>query len=170
MSEVPYTWDPELIRVTRVSNPEYVKIVFELLNAEDGYPPVRSEGLWAVPQGDGGRFLLDNIPFYAKGVSSGDVIRAASNERGELIFQEVLEASGNSTFRVYIFDESQVQSVRDDLRSIGCPSELSEVSNLIAVEVPADRPIEPFLDYIVEAEETGKLEYQEATLRHDLPS
>lgn len=148
---------------------EHVKVVFELPEEQEGYPPVGSERLWAVPQSEGNSFRVDNIPFYARGVSSGDVVRATLNQEGELIFQEVVKPSGNSTFRLYVFDRAQVQQIRDDLRAMGCPSELSDIPNLIAVEVPASQPIDQFLDYIVQADETGSLEYQEAALRHTLP-
>ncbi len=70
---------------------------------------------------------------------------------------------------MYVFDQAQVQKVRDDLRAMRCPSELSDIPNLIAVEVPASQPIDRFLDYIVQADEKGSLEYQEAALRHTLP-
>lgn len=48
-------------------------------------------------------------------------------------------------------------------------SELSDIPNLIAAEVPAGIPIKPFLDYIVKASEAGELECQEAALRRELP-
>ena len=54
---------------------KHVKICFPLEPDEDGWPPVTAETLWAVELG-GGLFRLDNIPFYARGVSDGDTVSA----------------------------------------------------------------------------------------------
>lgn len=145
-----------------------IKVIFELEQDADGYPPVGSEALWACEREEG-IFELDNIPFFARQVSSGDLVRATRNEWGEWIFTEIVKPSGNSTFRLCIYDESRVQKVRDDLRALGCPSELANIPKLIAVEVPAESPIDPFLNYIVTGREKGEFEYQEAALRHTLP-
>src|SRR3546814_1508119 len=71
-------------------NSSHVKIRFPLEQDESGYPPETSETMWAVPLGNG-RYRLDNIPFYAKLVSDGDVV-AASIIDGDLTFEEILEA------------------------------------------------------------------------------
>lgn len=42
-----------------------VKILFELEQDEDGYPPASTETLWASRAGDG-LFKIDNIPFFAR--------------------------------------------------------------------------------------------------------
>jgi hypothetical protein len=52
-----------------------VKIVFSLEQDEDGYPPVKTESLWAKPKADGS-FELDNTPFYAQGISRKDIVAA----------------------------------------------------------------------------------------------
>src|SRR3546814_4376295 len=88
---------------------------------ESGYPPESSETMWAVPLGDG-RYILDNIPFYAKFVSDGDVISASVID-GDLTFQEVLEASRNCTIRIITLDDSDGAEVRNILENIGCKVE-----------------------------------------------
>src|SRR3546814_5701900 len=77
--------------------------------------------MWAVPLGNG-RYRLDNIPFYAKLVSDGDVV-AASIIDGDLTFEEILEASGNCTIRVITLDDSDGSEVRKVLEDIGCKVE-----------------------------------------------
>jgi hypothetical protein len=39
---------------------QYVKVLFDLEQDEDGYPPAAAETLWAVQVGDG-LFQIDNI-------------------------------------------------------------------------------------------------------------
>ena len=41
---------------------------FRLDQDEDGYPPVQTESVWAIPFGEG-TYILDNVPFFAEGVS-----------------------------------------------------------------------------------------------------
>src|SRR3546814_8684223 len=99
-------------------NSSHVKIRFPLEQDESGYPPETSETMWAVPLGNG-RYRLDNIPFYAKLVSDGDVV-AASIIDGDLTLEEILEASGNCTIRVITLDDSDGSEVRKVLEGIGC--------------------------------------------------
>lgn len=62
---------------------QHVKILFELVQDEDGYPPVGVEGMWGAPLANGNA-LLDNIPFYARGVSSGDEVRTRTDSDGRV--------------------------------------------------------------------------------------
>ncbi|WP_410963932.1 DUF4265 domain-containing protein, partial [Salmonella sp. ZJHZ20_0162] len=73
-----------------------------------------TESLWALPSGKG--FKLDNIPFYVKGVSVGDVVSAEEID-GNLCMKEILEPSGHSTVRLWFVSEKDVQPVREALKS-----------------------------------------------------
>jgi hypothetical protein len=59
--------------------------------AENGYPPEEWESLWAIPMG-GSLFKINNIPFFAKGLSCDDVVSAAF-EGDTYIFSEVVTPS-----------------------------------------------------------------------------
>ena len=97
----------------------YVKIQFELEQDEDGYPPYTVENLWALEQSDG--YELDNIPWYAKGVSCGDMIAASPDGDGRLTFNKVLRRSGNSTLRVWLSAAAvdQCRQVRNAIERLG---------------------------------------------------
>ena len=142
-----------------------MKVYFELPEEEDGYPPDRVESLWAEQVGPR-EFKIDNIPIYVRGIGSGDVVAAYSDEEGELHFRELLRSSGNSVFRLYVFDEKEIPALRRMLRDQGYESEQSYIPNLVAVEIPANKPVHPFLDLIVKQAKDNYLEYQEAALRH----
>lgn len=76
------------------------KVLFRVPN-ENGSAEV--ETLWAFDLG-GDKYRLDNLPFFAYGVSVADVVLAPFvEEEGFPTFQKVLEKSGNRTIRV-IFD------------------------------------------------------------------
>jgi hypothetical protein len=140
------------------------KIFFELEQDEDGYPPDRWESIWAyeVPQN---LFCVDNIPFYVKGISSGDVV-LAKDDGEQLVFEELVHPSSNSVIRVYVSDSEDVQAARDGFRALGCQSELSHVPKLFAVEIPAEIDFDPVGNLLAEGDETGRWHYEEGVLRH----
>lgn len=130
--------------------------------AEDGYPPEEWEGLWAIPMG-GGRFKIDNIPFYAKNLSCDDIVEA-SREGDEYVFRRVINPSENSTIRVVIYDLADESGVRHDLTALGCSIEGTGTPGLIAVNVPKTS-IENVLAYLENAFAGQKLDFEEGALR-----
>jgi hypothetical protein len=142
------------------------KVVFHLTPDEDGYPPADSEGMWARPLSNG-NLKIDNIPFYAIGISSDDEI-SADEVNGELRFKKLIRPSGNSTFRIMLTDPSRIEPTRAHLRKLGCQSEFNQIVGLLAVEVPENVDIHPFLAFIVDAKARDELDYEEAALRHSL--
>ena len=137
-----------------------VKVAFKLTRDEEGWPPADWETVWAIPRGPG-QFELDNIPFFAQGVSSGDVI-AAHTEDGELRFDEVVAPGGHSTVRVILYDVTRKEEMRELLKNLGAPTEGSHLPSLFAVDVP------PAVDYerviALLDEHSDVLEYEESAI------
>jgi hypothetical protein len=77
---------------------QYVKVLFELEQDEDGYPPASAETLWAIKVGEG-LFQIDNIPFFAYGIAVNDIV-SATPEEGVFRYKEVVRPSGHSSHRV----------------------------------------------------------------------
>lgn len=78
----------------------------------------RSESLNATELGKR-RYRLDNVPFYARDVSLGDIV-SASEQDGELWYRETLEKSGHGTMRIFSnagFDSGIGRQILDALRS-----------------------------------------------------
>ena len=146
----------------------YQKVRFELQQDEDGYPPDRWEGLWAY-EVEQGLYRVDNIPFFAKGVSSGDVISTEQRD-GELQFKSVVRPSKNSVFRIYVVDVADVQSARESFRSLGCESEQSHIPKLFTVEIPGNVPFEPVAHLLADGADSVRWEYEEGVLRHPVPA
>lgn len=139
-----------------------VKIIFRLQRDSDGYPPEEQEGIWAMPT-PSGAFRLDNIPFYAMGVSDGDLVSAEESD-GELIFKELVEASDNCTVRVLIFDLARETEIRSDLKNLGCSMEGVGINGLVACSF--DKRKYPEVErYLRKAHSDGMLDYQESALR-----
>jgi hypothetical protein len=147
-----------------MSDPTHVKIGFHLDQDEDGYPPITRENLWAVDLGNG-RYRIDNIPFYVRGISDGDVISAKMEEDGRLVFFELVEASFNSTFRLIVSDESETPKVRKMFRELDCPSELVS-HGLISIHIPGSIVMKPIATLIEQGEENGWWGFEEGALRH----
>ena len=141
-------------------------VVFEL-EQRDGWPPHASERVWAKAMPDG-LYRIENIPFYAPGVSFGDLV-AAEGREGELVFSKVVKPSGNSTVQVIFFAKDRVQAVRDALRGLGCDSEVSEIDTMIAVDVPAETRYDEVFELLDGGFRRGELDYSESALRHDHP-
>lgn len=139
------------------------RVAFRLIPDEDGYPPADWEHLWAIRRPDG-NFQLDNTPFFAQGVSLGDVVATVPDE-GMNVFHAVVERSGHSTIRVILFDESQVESLRSALRQRGCPSELSHVPGLVAIDIPPTVTLSDIRQYLDAGVADGLWDYEEASIR-----
>jgi len=148
-----------------MANENQVKIAFELQQDKDGYPPDRWETLWASPMPQSEQYCIDNIPFYVKGVSSGDVVTAELRD-GQLQFTKLVRPSKNSVFRLYVTNQSDVQSARDSFRELGCESEQSNIPKLFAVEIPGNAAIEPIAALMDRGAEEGRWEYEQGVLRH----
>lgn len=137
-------------------DPEHVKVVFPLEQDEDGYPPYTVENLWALRRADG--FELDNIPWYAKGVASGDLINAQPDADGRLVFSSVIRRGGNSTLRVWLADAADCQQLRATLSQLGATSELNG-TRFLSVDVPASA-ITAVWAYLEEGEAAGRWEFE----------
>jgi hypothetical protein len=147
-----------------------IKVGFKLKRDKENYPPADWEWLWAS-QISNSTFKLDNIPFFAKLISCGDIIAATQTNNG-FIFRELIQPSGHSTVRVVVFRENQsdeqlavaVESIRQSLRDLGCSTELSHIPNLIAVDIPPEVDYQLVSAFLSQKEHEGLLEYEEACL------
>lgn len=139
------------------------KIVFKLVQDDDGYPPVDYEGLWALPF-DEGQFTIDNIPFFTCDATLGDVV-AADEEMGELRFVAMIRSSGSSLLRMVYVEGSDVEKIRADLRSLGCSTEWDENHRLISINVPPEAELSRVREFLDSGLEQGTLDYEEAIAR-----
>jgi hypothetical protein len=153
------TWTPKHM------SDEHVRVLFKLEKEDEDYPPVDYERLWARRLDDGS-FEIDNIPFFVRGISAGDVVAAQQENGEEVVFSELLSASGSSTLRIIVFDESHVADVRRRLQELGCSTELN-VSKMLAVDVPAQVDLQAVRSWLMEQQSSGALEFEDACIRHE---
>lgn len=137
--------------------PDHTKILFR----HTAFDEENIERAWAIRVENG--YQLDNILFYAKHYSWGDIVSVEEVE-GELFATGLVLENGHSTMRVLLSDVSEVPKVREELKKLGCSSELSNMNNLIAVDVPPRVNYSIIKEYLAKGELDGKWEYQEACI------
>jgi hypothetical protein len=121
-----------------------------------------TETMWALKREDG--YEIDNIPFYVKGLALGDVVSARAEADGTLWFSELVRSSGHSTIQLWFSDEHDVQPIRDELKRMGCASEVSDLPRLVAVDVAPGVSYVQVKGFLDQSEHAGTFEYQEACL------
>lgn len=104
---------------------------------------VESEGLWGEATDKPDEFVIDNIPFHARGVDRGDTVRA-SWRQGELVFERVLRSGGRSTWQVLLRPEQterDLDRMLDDLQDLGAGLE-GVGGRLLAIDAPTENASE----------------------------
>ena len=118
--------------------------------------------MWAVPQGSD-RYRIDNIPFYARGVSDGDVVEAHFVEDFGLRFEAVVEPSEFSTLRIAVASDDDKQPARDHFKLIGCDSEGMN-GNFFALSIPR-ASLNSAMDAVRVGEAAGRWDWEERIIR-----
>jgi hypothetical protein len=148
--------------MTQNQEEQFRKIAFYIEQDEDGYPPDTLETLWGR-QLDENLFQIDNIPFFVVGVSCEDIVTASYFDN-QWYFDKVVRASGHSTVRVVVYDEKQMQPLRQSLRDYGCSSELSHLPRLVSVDIPPEIELSQVIDFLAQGEKQEIWSYEEANL------
>jgi hypothetical protein len=138
------------------------RIRFVLTRDEDGYPPVESELLWAEPLGNG-VYRLDNIPFFVRESSLADDVET-EEIAGERVFKRTMRNGGHRTVRLLACDGHDVPRLRDELRVLGCTSELNQDGRLLAVDVPPSVPSATFVHFLKTGAASGRFDYEEGAV------
>lgn len=141
------------------------KINFELEQDEDGYPPYQWEGLWAEKICEG-KYRIDNIPFYAKKISIGDIISVRSTNEG-IVFESIQQKSENSTIRVITFNESVQPHLLELIKKCGCEYEIGKPKTLVAINVPPDANFSLLLEFLKREHKVDNLDYEESSIRYN---
>jgi hypothetical protein len=125
-----------------------------------------SEGLWAEPVARN-RFRLLNTPFYAKGLSAGDVITTKLEPDG-YVFDSVAERSGHSTYRLVPEDNKEIAQGLMDLQRLGCTWEEGP-GGLVAIDVPPESSILEVFAVLEAGTMQGMWDFEEGHVGHDIP-
>ncbi|QEC76288.1 DUF4265 domain-containing protein [Mucilaginibacter ginsenosidivorax] len=119
------------------------------------------ESVWSTKVGN--YYRIDNIPFFAKNIAPGDIV-SIQDDDGQLFFDELIEASGNSVVRIIFFSENDITRVTKELEMLGCNWEGSHLNKLISIEIPKSIPYGIVKKYLEHGLKAGIFDYQEACL------
>ena len=141
-------------------DPQHAKLVLVTGTGDDAIV----ETPWAFPVGPS-HFRLDNIPFYAYGLSLDDIVEATL-EPGDPRphFRRVVAKSGNRTLRVIADDGAPrvPQVLLDEIVALGC-SYTGATPRYICINIP---PSATF-DSVVAALDTSQLQWEHADPTYD---
>jgi hypothetical protein len=120
------------------------RLVKVALKSPDG----EVETLWAADLG-GGRYRLDNTPWYANGVSWQDVVEARPDADGQLHFERVSEKSGNRTIRI-VADEPFSDEWLEQIVKRGCSFEGAN-RKYIGINIPPEVDLATIASFLTDA-------------------
>src|ERR1700731_3165741 len=143
-----------------------VKVTIPL--QEDNLAGAASESVWAEPQGNG-TYTVKNVPFYAKGISFDDLVKA-ERENDVLMFKDVIRHSGHSTYRVFAKDgrtDPDAVALLETLKKMHCNIEPA-TDKLVGVDVLPEADISKVYATLQEAERSRKIDFQEGHCGHAL--
>ncbi|MFV2099354.1 DUF4265 domain-containing protein [Micromonospora sp. LOL_014] len=110
-------------------------MAFDLPQEGSGWPPFMVERVWAAKTDLRLHLKVMNTPFYAKGVSYGDIILVRpDDERREIVFKKLVKESGHSTVRLLFKAAEGRRRAEQLLVDHGCPWEVG-TEDYIAVDV-----------------------------------
>ncbi|QRE04063.1 DUF4265 domain-containing protein [Flavobacterium psychrophilum] len=139
-----------------------IKVNFDYYDLEEN---LAVESVWALKEKD--YYRIKNIPFFAPNIAYDDLISVEEDEE-ELFFDDIIEASGNSTLQIVFFSEEDIKTVTNKLESFLCGWEGSHLKKYISVNVPKEVDYHVVKDYLNSMLDKNKLDYKEACLAHNL--
>lgn len=116
------------------------------------------ESVWTKKVGE--NYQIENIPFFANNIALGDIVSVEDDE-GELYFEELIEASENSTIRIVFFEVEHKIGVCNMIEKFECDWEGSHLPKLVSINVPSDvnyKEVKSYLDSL------NIIDYQEGCL------
>lgn len=142
------------------------EVAFDLKAEAPNWPPVEVERLWGEKTAVDSELRLLNVPFFARGVAYGDLVRVRPDrDRDELVFERLNSESGHSTLRITVLDKSARREIQGRLREAGCSWETAaQFASLLAVDVPADCDYRALRNWLKARMADGTIEFQESAI------
>jgi hypothetical protein len=147
---------------------DHVKVRFQLDREDEDWPPVQSEGVWATPSGTD-EYRLDNVPWFARGVASGDLVRASGDEDGVLWVDDQVRWSGRYTIRVIPLGggtpEDECQAVIDAFQPLGADCEGGlPAFKIVALDIPPTARLTEIKRLLERGQAEGRWAYEEGCI------
>ena len=149
------------VAVDVVAHPNNFRLEFDL-DVRGDWPPFSVETLW-VGRVEGDRYWIKNVPFFAKGIAFGDVVRAHPkvDDPSMLALDEVVDRSGHSVVRVIVQGDHVVRECRAVFTELGCDTELSNFPKLFSVDIPVSVGFDRAVVVLDEGVSDGRWDYED---------
>ena len=97
---------------------------------------ISEEEIWVKNNGDN-RYIVDNIPLFAPNLSYDDII-SVEKDGNILYFDELIEASDNSTLQIIFFSRNTKieMDLLKELEMLGCQWEGLKNGQYYAINIP----------------------------------
>jgi len=151
-----------------------VEIWFRLEKDEDGYPKSKNwEQLLAWPILESDRcFCIESIPFFVKGISRGDIIRANVSENSEVQegeffeFESIVERGGHNTYRLLLREKhtNDPELTKEELLAKGLTLEVED-DDFFSVDVPPSLNQKEIDDFLIAEAESGRWGLEDGFVR-----
>jgi hypothetical protein len=147
---------------------DQVRVRFRLEREDDGWPPVESEGVWAIPCG-ADEYRLDNVPWFARGVAYGDLVRAVADEHDVLWVESTLRWSGRYTIRVIPLGDGPAQAECEGIigtflpLGVECENGLPSFK-IVALDIPPTAHLPEIKRLLNDGEADGRWGYEEGCI------
>jgi hypothetical protein len=142
----------------------FVEINAPLVPNEWGYPPVDAERLWTISEGPG-LYRIKSIPFYAPGLSYGDLV-ATHRTDDQTVILEVASCSGHSKLLIVVHRHRLIKRIREQLTALGCYTEHNFIKGFLSVDVPVDVEYHPVYALLSGYRDAKEILFEEPVLRH----
>lgn len=140
------------------------KILFPVEQDENGNPPLTCEQIWCESLSEG-RYVVDNIPFYARDISLGDEIQTVARD-GTKWFERLLKPSRNTTVRAFARNSTFGPLLVPRLRAFGGHTEKMEGIDLVAISFPPAADLASALDFLDRETASGNIAFEESSVRY----
>ncbi|MFD9121913.1 DUF4265 domain-containing protein [Streptomyces bottropensis] len=143
-----------------------VRVVFPL-EQDEGWPPVASERLWAIPVG-ADLVRIDSVPWFVCDLALHDIVRTCTVTRGILEAAGKVSWSGNCTVRIIPYESRNspegLQSILDLFSGLGVQSEVVGQFGIIALNIPPSVDISEVKGLLVRGFESDWWDYEESCI------
>ncbi|MFF2848361.1 DUF4265 domain-containing protein [Streptomyces sp. NPDC058001] len=141
-----------------------VRVVFQL-EQNDGWPPVGSERLWAVPL-DVGLVRIDNVPWFVRDLSLNDIVRTRIRADGISEATGKVSWSGNCTVRIIPYGSGKFagdpQGIVDLFSALSVQAEAIEQFGMVALNVPRSADVSRVKGLLIRGADAEWWDYEES--------
>lgn len=140
-----------------------ISISFDLEIEEDGWPPISTEILQALPLGDG-KAQIDNTPFFVPSIALGDVVKVYKPIGAKHFrYDELIEEGGNYALSIILRDHHSKDTIIKLLSQAECYFEYGEfgITKMYGVSVNGEKAFHQIKVQLDELEARNIISYAE---------